>query len=217
MIHFRCCKGTTMPLIIAVLDTVMTTRLWASAKLTVALILILAARPSTGQDTVKALSTTNGGQGPIRQCVEGATNFNGQSFNEVGCLHDVYTVSAINQKVGALSNQLTSVDSKLSAAVASIAKTGGPIDQAVIAEDTKIKAEVKEAIDNLPQRLLSQAAKDAIKTAILADVQDQIQQLRSDLQQQIDQLKKPAPQPSTAKMNTKPIGCDLSLGTSGGH
>ena len=65
MIQFRRCKGTTMPLIIAVLDTVMTTRLWASAKFTVALILILAARPSTGQDTVNALSTTNGGQGPF--------------------------------------------------------------------------------------------------------------------------------------------------------
>jgi vacuolar-type H+-ATPase subunit E/Vma4 len=56
--------------------------------------------------------------------------------------------------------------------------------------ETRINKQVKDSIEKLPQRLLSEEAKNALKQAVLTDIRAELQQLRSDMQSQIDELKK---------------------------
>lgn len=63
------------------------------------------------------------------------------------------------------------------------------VDQKLQASDEKLRADVIKAINDLPQAVLSQTAVEAIKEAILAQLRDEMQQLRADLESQITELK----------------------------
>ncbi|HTS10430.1 MAG TPA: hypothetical protein VMP68_33005 [Candidatus Eisenbacteria bacterium] len=54
---------------------------------------------------------------------------------------------------------------------------------------TSITGSLGKSLDQIPQRLLSDSAKEEIKAAVLLDVKGQLDQLRADLQKQIDDLK----------------------------
>jgi len=55
--------------------------------------------------------------------------------------------------------------------------------------EKKIKDEVVSSIDALPQRLVSAAATQVIKDAIMAELRTELDKVRKDLQDQIDELK----------------------------
>jgi hypothetical protein len=66
------------------------------------------------------------------------------------------------------------------------------VTTAITMLDQRVSCQIKkstDALNQLPQRLLSGAATDAIKKDIEADLASQIEEMRRGLQQQIDDLK----------------------------
>ncbi|HTS10431.1 MAG TPA: hypothetical protein VMP68_33010 [Candidatus Eisenbacteria bacterium] len=68
-------------------------------------------------------------------------------------------------------------------------ETAQQVRSEVASAEARITANMKASIDQIPQRLLSDAARDEIKAAVLAELKSQLDQLRADLQKQIDDLK----------------------------
>lgn len=62
------------------------------------------------------------------------------------------------------------------------------VQEKIAAAEDRIKKSLTASIDQLPQRLLSDAAKQEIKAEIMAEMKAQIDQLRTDLQGQIDHI-----------------------------
>lgn len=63
------------------------------------------------------------------------------------------------------------------------------VTQTLQDNEARLRADVLKAVDNLPQRIISDTAAQAIKDAVLQQLRDDIAQLRTELQQQIDALK----------------------------
>lgn len=68
----------------------------------------------------------------------------------------------------------------------------GNIDKGLSDAEVRLKADLTDAVNKLPQRLLSDAAKKEIEDTLRAEMKAEIEQMRKDLQQQIDGLKHPA-------------------------
>lgn len=76
-------------------------------------------------------------------------------------------------------------EAKIAASVGQIAQS---TNEQLAATEARLKAEVKESIDKIPQRLLSDEAKAVLKDAVLAELRQELAQLRLELQRQIDEL-----------------------------
>lgn len=102
--------------------------------------------------------------------------------SEAACnsfLFEVYTVQETNAMRDDLKGQIDS-----------FTKQGGVVDQKINAAESRLMGQVKHVLDAMPQLLLSEQAKDAIKTAVLNAEKDELNQIRHDMQGQIDELKK---------------------------
>ena len=76
--------------------------------------------------------------------------------------------------------------------------------KAISQAETRARCQVVQALDRMPQRLLSDAAKQEIKDSLNEEIKSQIAELRADLQKQIDDLKSrlpPSPPAESARLD----------------
>ncbi|HET6419313.1 MAG TPA: hypothetical protein VFG19_04100 [Geobacteraceae bacterium] len=102
--------------------------------------------------------------------------------SEAACnssLFEVYTVQETNAMMDDLKAQIDSV-----------AKQAGNVDQKINAAESRMKGQVTRVLDTMPQLLLSDQARDAIRTAVMSVEQEELSQIRRDMQKQIDELKR---------------------------
>lgn len=78
----------------------------------------------------------------------------------------------------------------LKAHIDSVAKQVGSVDQKINAAESRMMGQVTRALDAMPQLLLSDQARDAIRTAVVSVEKDELSQIRRDMQKQIDELKR---------------------------
>jgi hypothetical protein len=92
----------------------------------------------------------------------------------------VYTVGEIDMVVQGLNQRLDSVQN-----------ANTLIEQKVQAAEIRIRGEVKNSLEVLPQRLLATEEMKDFKESLLAELHRELAQLRQDVQKQIDKLKTP--------------------------
>jgi hypothetical protein len=93
-------------------------------------------------------------------------------------LFDVYTVQEMNAIRDDLKGQIDATT-----------RQGGIVDQRINAAEARLRDQLKHSLDAIPQIVLSEQTKDAIKTAVLDAEKDELNQIRRDIQGQIDELK----------------------------
>lgn len=103
--------------------------------------------------------------------------------------HSVYTVAQVDSRINNLNSKIDNVNSNLNSLISSEAAVNLRIEQTIEKTEARFNNLVKESIDKLPQRLLSEEAKNALKEAVLADIRIELATLRKDMQSQIDDLK----------------------------
>lgn len=93
----------------------------------------------------------------------------------------VYTTGEVDQAIAKSSTEIAQRHDALAQQVAtSLQQT-----------DAKLRQEVIRAVDALPQRILSDAAAQAIKDAVLQQLREEMAQLRKDLEARIDSIVAP--------------------------
>lgn len=98
-------------------------------------------------------------------------------------LFTVYTTAEVDAEIAKAIQKTTTETIQRHEALTTL------VDQKLLDTDTRLRAEVVRAVDQLPQRVLADAAAEALKEAVLQQLRDELAQLRNDLQSQIDALR----------------------------
>lgn len=94
-------------------------------------------------------------------------------------------IRAVSKSIGVVINDVNVIKSQMVIQNTKLQE----IENIIQESDKNINNLIKESIDKLPQRLLSEEAKNYILTSILAEMKIEIGLLRSDLQRQIDEIR----------------------------
>lgn len=93
---------------------------------------------------------------------------------------EVYTVDEINDIVNRANNRMDSVaDDK-----------AREVNRNLSAIETRLRKELVDSVNNIPQKVLSDAAGTALKDAVVLELREGLNQMRQELQTQIDELKR---------------------------
>lgn len=94
-------------------------------------------------------------------------------------LFEVYTVQETNVMRDDLRGQIDS-----------FTRQGGIVDQKINNAESRLMVQVKHVLDSIPQIMVSEQTREALKSAVLSVEREELDRIRHDMQVQIDDLKK---------------------------